>query len=37
VREVIRGCAGEIIGRMAESRLGRDVLFGKSIGEMKGG
>lgn len=37
VREVMRGCAGEVMGEIADRDLGRVVvLFGKRIGEMKG-
>ena len=33
---MIRGCAGLVIGDMAESVLGRVVLFGKRMGEVSG-
>ena len=36
VREVIKGCAGVVMGEIAERVLGSVVLFGKRIGEMKG-
>ena len=36
VREVIKGCAGEVMGEIAESVFGSVVLFGKRMGEMKG-
>jgi hypothetical protein len=36
VRDVIRGCAGEVMGEMLLSDLGRVVLFGNRMGEMKG-
>ena len=36
VREVIKGCAGDVMGEIAERVLGSVVLFGKRIGEMKG-
>jgi hypothetical protein len=35
-REVIKGCAGEMMGEIAERVLGSVVLFGKRMGEMKG-
>ena len=36
VREVIKGCAGVVMGEIAERVLGSVVLFGKRMGEMKG-
>jgi hypothetical protein len=36
VRDVIRGCAGEVMGEIVERVLGRVVLFGKRIGETNG-
>ena len=36
VREVIKGCAGDVMGEIAERVLGSVVLFGKRMGEMKG-
>ena len=36
MREVIKGCAGDVMGEIAERVLGSVVLFGKRIGEMKG-
>jgi hypothetical protein len=36
VREVIKGCAGEVMGEIADSVFGNVVLFGKRMGEMKG-
>ncbi len=36
VRDVMRGCAEEVIGEIAESVGGRVVLFGKRIGDIKG-
>lgn len=34
VRDVIRGCAGEVIGDTEARVLGRVMLFGKRMGEM---
>ena len=36
MREVIKGCAGEVMGEIAERVFGSVVLFGKRMGEMKG-
>ena len=36
MREVIKGCAGEVMGEIAERVFGSDLLFGKRMGEMKG-
>ena len=36
VRDVIRGCAGEVMGESLDSVVGRVFLFGKSMGEMNG-
>jgi hypothetical protein len=36
VRDVIKGCAGEVIGETAARALGRVVRSGKRMGEMKG-
>jgi hypothetical protein len=36
VRDVIRGWAGEVMGEILVSVLGRVMLFGKRIGETKG-
>ena len=36
VREVIRGCAGEVRGAILVREAGRVVEFGKRIGEMNG-
>lgn len=37
MRDVIRGCAGEVMGEIEVRDLGRVVLlFGKRMGEMKG-
>ena len=33
VSDVIRGCAGEVIGEILESVAGSVVVFGKRIGE----
>ena len=34
MREVIKGCAGEVMGEIAERVFGSDLLFGKRMGEM---
>lgn len=36
MREVIRGCAGEVMVERLLSDIGRVVRFGKRIGEIKG-
>lgn len=36
VREWIKGCAGAVMGEMEARLLGRVVLFGKRMGEVKG-
>lgn len=36
MRDVISGCAGEVIGDIAERVDGRVVLFGNNIGDVKG-
>jgi hypothetical protein len=36
VRDVIRGCAGDVIGEILVRVFGRVTLFGKRIGETNG-
>lgn len=36
MRDVIRGCAGEVMGEIEERLGGRVVLLGKRMGEMNG-
>jgi hypothetical protein len=36
VRDVIKGCAGEVIGDNELTDAGRVVVFGKRIGEING-
>jgi hypothetical protein len=36
VRDVINGCAGEVMGDIEERVGGRVVLFGKRMGDMNG-
>ena len=36
VRDVMMGCAGEVMGEIVERDFGRVVLFGKSMGDTKG-